>query len=154
MGKKLDVGDKMPDFGLPDEEGNIIQSKDLIKDGPAVLFFYPKDETRGCTAEACSFRDDYASFQDKGASVVGISSDSKSSHREFKSKNNLPYPLLSDKGGKVRKKFGVPGALFGLLPGRVTYIVDGKGVIRHVFSSMMQFDKHVEEALQVVEEIS
>src|SRR5690606_29106196 len=117
-----------------------------------VLFFYPKDDTPGCTREACSFRDHYEAFQDAGAEVIGISGQSVESHKNFAQKHRLTYQLLSDEGNKVRKLFGVPSDLFGLLPGRVTYIANQQGKVIYVFNSQMQVEKHVEEALNVLKE--
>jgi len=113
-----------------------------------VLFFYPKDDTPECTKEACAFRDGYEEFSKLDAEVVGISSDSVESHRSFAKKHGLPFTLLSDEGGKVRKLYGVPNTL-GLFPGRVTYVIDEQGVIRHVFSSQLGTKRHLEEALKI-----
>ncbi len=107
-----------------------------------VLYFYPKDDTRGCTAEACAFRDSYEVFTDSGADVIGISSDSPGQHAAFASKHRLPFTLLSDQGGQIRKRYGVP-AVLGLLPGRVTYVIDRQGVVRQVFNSMTNISGHV-----------
>jgi peroxiredoxin Q/BCP len=117
-----------------------------------VLYFYPKDNTSGCTAEACAFRDSHEVFTEAGAEVIGVSSDSVDKHAGFAGKHNLPFTLLSDAGGKVRKAYGVP-ATFGVLPGRVTYVIDRDGTVRHVFSSMMNIDKHVNDALGVVRQL-
>jgi thioredoxin-dependent peroxiredoxin len=110
-------------------------------------FFYPKDDTPGCTREACSFRDQYEDFLDSGAEVFGISGQSVESHKNFSKKFNLKYHLLSDEGNKIRKLFGVPTNLFGLLPGRVTYVADKTGKVIYIFNSQTQVEKHVEEAL-------
>jgi peroxiredoxin Q/BCP len=143
------VGDAAPDFDLPAADGSRVRLADLRANGPVVVFFYPKDQTPGCTAEACSFRDAYSAITDRGAQVVGISSDSAASHAAFAQKNGLPYPLATDTGGAVRKAFGVPKAL-GLLPGRVTYVIDRGGIVRLVFDSMFAPEKHVEAALQTL----
>jgi peroxiredoxin Q/BCP len=118
-----------------------------------VLFFYPKDDTPGCTKQACAFRDDYEQFGKLDAEVMGISSDSVESHRSFASKHDLPFTLLSDEGGKVRKLYGVP-TTFGIFPGRVTYVIDEEGVIRYVFSSQLGVSRHVEEALRALQSLS
>ena len=144
------VGSKAPDFSLPSQSGEMVNLKDFLGQKPVVLFFYPKDDTPGCTKEACAFRDDYAEFGKLDAEVIGISSDSVDSHRRFASKHDLPFTLLSDEGGMVRKLYGVPNT-FGLFPGRVTYVIDEEGVVRHVFSSQLGVEKHVEEALKVLE---
>jgi len=150
---KVKVGDMAPDFALPDQTGSMKSLRDFIGKKIIVLYFYPKDFSRGCTAEACAFRDSYDVFVDAGAQVIGISSQSVDSHNRFAILNELPFILLSDEGGKVRELYGVPSSL-GLLPGRVTYIIDKKGVVRHVFSSQLNATKHVEEALRIVKEIS
>ena len=123
-----------------------------MKSGAVVLYFYPKDDTPGCTVEACGFRDAYEDFKDAGAEVVGISSDSADAHKAFASKHSLPFTLVADAGGKVRKAYGVKATL-GLLPGRVTYVIDPKGVVRHVFDSQLNPTKHVREALEVIKRI-
>ena len=110
-----------------------------------VLYFYPKDETPGCTREACSFRDSYEELTNLGAEVLGVSAQSVESHKSFATHHGLPFILLSDEGNKVRKLYGVPSSL-GLLPGRVTYIIDKKGIVRHIFNSQTQTQRHVEEA--------
>jgi peroxiredoxin Q/BCP len=151
--EKVRVGDKAPDFTLPDQTGALVSLKDFVGSKIIVLYFYPKDFSRGCTAEACAFRDSYDIFVEAGAQVIGISSQSVDSHKRFAILNKLPFVLLSDEDGKVRQLYGVPSAL-GLLPGRVTYIIDKKGTVRHVFSSQLNPTKHIEEALRIVKEIS
>ena len=146
----LQVGDHIPDFALENSFGAEVQIADILAKGPAVIFFYPKDNTRGCTIEACGFRDRYTEFVEAGATVIGISSDSIKSHQRFKQQHNLPFILLSDRTKQVRKQFGVPGTFLGLIPGRVTFVVDQQGVIQHIFNSQIQAERHVEEALQVI----
>jgi peroxiredoxin Q/BCP len=143
------IGDKAPDFELTNQLGSKIRLSDLIMSRNVVLFFYPKDDSPGCTREACAFRDSYEVFKEAGAEVVGISSDSEDSHQHFADKHNLPYTLLSDKGGNVRKLYGVPKTL-GILPGRVTYIIDKQGVVCHIFNSQLNFERHIEEALSIL----
>lgn len=147
------TGDRAPDFSLPDQNGQMVILRDLIGKKIVVLYFYPADFSRGCTAEACSFRDSYEVFKEAGAEVVGVSSQSVDSHRRFAAENTLPFILLSDKDGEVRKLYGVSSTL-GLIPGRVTYIIDMNGTVRHVFSSQLNPTKHVEEALQILKEIN
>lgn len=149
-GKRIAVGDQAPDFTLPDKNGTPVRLSDLLKDSAVVLYFYPKDDTPGCTAEACSFRDQYAVFKDAGAEVVGVSSDTAESHQQFAEKHRLPFVLVSDGDGALRKRYGVP-TTFGLLPGRVTYIIGRDGIIRHIFSSQLQAEKHVVEALKTLQ---
>jgi thioredoxin-dependent peroxiredoxin len=147
---RVGVGSKVPDFTLPSQSGEMVSLKDFIGTKPVVLFFYPKDDTPGCTKQACAFRDDYEEFGKLDAEVIGISSDSVESHGRFASKHYLPFTLLSDEGGKVRKLYGVKNS-FGLFPGRVTYVIDEGGVVRHIFSSQLGVEKHVEEALQALQ---
>jgi peroxiredoxin Q/BCP len=146
----IEAGQPAPDFELPDSEGKRIRLAEFRGKKAVVLYFYPKDETPGCTAEACSFRDSYEDFQDAGAEVIGVSSDSASSHAKFAKRHKLPFTLLSDAKGEVRKKYGVPSTM-GLLPGRVTFVIDKKGVVRHVFNSQLQATRHVSEALAALE---
>lgn len=141
-------GDKAPDFTLETDGGGKVQLSKL-KGKKVVLYFYPKDDTPGCTAESCSFRDNFEAFTDVGARVIGISSDSVDSHRAFAQKHNLPFTLLADTSGDVRKRFGV-GKTLGLLPGRVTYVIDPEGIVRKVFSSQFKPKKHIDEALAVI----
>jgi peroxiredoxin Q/BCP len=146
------VGDRAPDFTLPTQKtGEYFHLYDMIGKSAIVLYFYPKDDTPGCTAEACSFRDSYEAFQEAGAEVIGISSDSEKSHQRFANKYNLPFILLSDLGGVVRKFYGVP-ATFGLLPGRVTYVIDKEGIVRHIFSSQFAPEQHIVEAIRALQE--
>jgi thioredoxin-dependent peroxiredoxin len=149
-GGRVAVGDHAPDFTLPDQSGKSVRLSDLLGEHAVVLYFYPKDETRGCTAEACSFRDSYEVFKDAGAEVVGVSSDSVESHQSFAEHHRLPFILLSDEGGAVRKLYGVPTTM-GMFPGRVTYIIDRTGTVRHIFSSQIQFERHVIEALNTLQ---
>jgi peroxiredoxin Q/BCP len=146
------VGDKAPDFTLVSQKGETVTLSDVIGNKNIVLFFYPKDKSKGCTQQACAFRDKYAVFKDLGAEVIGISSDDVASHESFADEFRLPFILLSDKKGKIRKLYKVKST-FGLIPGRVTYIIDKKGVIRHIFSSQFKPKKHIKEALKALEEI-
>lgn len=130
----------------------ILTVKTLLGKKPLVIYFYPKDNTPGCTAEACSFRDQYEDFKDLGAEVIGISSDSVSSHQQFSEQYKLPFILLSDNDKKIKTLFGVPSGLFGLLPGRVTYVTDKNGVIQMIFDSMLA-TKHIPKALQAIKKL-
>jgi peroxiredoxin Q/BCP len=152
MARSVQVGDKAPDFTLPSQAGEPVRLEDRLGERVVVLYFYPKDDTRGCTAQACAFRDSHEAFTDAGAEVIGVSSDSVSKHAAFAGKHNLPFTLLSDQGGQVRKRYGVP-AVLGLLPGRVTYVIDRQGQVRHVFNSMTNIDQHVKDALEVVRQL-
>jgi peroxiredoxin Q/BCP len=146
------VGDKAPDFTLPAGDGKNVSLSDFIGNKPVVVYFYPKDDTPGCTKESCAFRDSYEVFQEIGAEVIGISADSPDSHQKFASKYRLPFILLSDTDNKVRKLFGVPATLF-ILPGRVTYVIDKEGIVRHIFDSQLDFNAHVEEALKTLKSL-
>jgi peroxiredoxin Q/BCP len=145
----VQVGDLAPDFTLPTQNGEAFHLHDLLGKAAAVLYFYPKDETRGCINEACSFRDSYEVLKEAGAEVIGVSSDSEESHQQFASKYRLPFILLSDKKGALRKQYGVPTTL-GVLPGRVTYVIDKQGVVRHIFNDMLNTSRHVTEALNII----
>jgi peroxiredoxin Q/BCP len=142
----VQVGNRAPAFTLPNQSGTPVDLGDLLGQKPIVLYFYPKDDTPGCTAESCAFRDSYETFQEAGAEVIGISADTPTSHQQFADKYRLPFILLSDTDNRVRKLYGVPATLF-ILPGRVTYIIDQQGIIRHIFNSQLDFNAHVQEAL-------
>ena len=142
----VEEGKPAPDFELKSDSGESVRLSEL-RGKPVVLYFYPKDDTPGCTKEACAFRDQYEDFKDAGAEVIGVSSDSEEKHAKFVEKYRLPFTLVADRGGAVRKKYGVPATL-GLLPGRVTFVIDRDGTVRHVFNSQFQATQHVAEALQ------
>lgn len=145
---KVQVGDSAPDFTLPTQTGTAVSLGEFLDKTAVVLYFYPKDDTSICTAEACAFRDSYGLFQGVGAEVIGISSDSVEAHRLFAEAHRLPFPLMSDTDSTVRKHYGVPTALG--LPGRVTYVIDKSGIVRHVFFSQYTSEKHVTQALQAL----
>jgi len=148
----LKVGDTIPNFSSKDTNGNLFESKNLVGQKPVVIYFYPKDNTPGCTAQACSFRDQYQDFQDLGAEVIGISSDSEASHQKFSKQYKLPFILLSDNDKKIRNLFGVPAGLFGLIPGRVTYVADKQGIIKMIFDSVLA-TKHIPKALEAIKRL-
>jgi peroxiredoxin Q/BCP len=148
----ISVGDQAPDFSLTSAGGETVRLSDYRGKSEVVLYFYPKDDTPGCTTEACTFRDSYESFRDAGAEVIGVSSDSSDSHRGFAQKHRLPFVLLSDADGSVRKQYGVPKTL-GLIPGRTTYLIDRDGIVRYVFSSQFQPLRHVAETLEVLKRL-
>ena len=148
----LSVGDQLPAFTLTDQDGRQ-RSTDELNGRCLVLFFYPKDDTPGCTLQAYSFRDSNTKLQKLGAVVWGVSGDDAVSHRRFAARHNLPFPLLSDTGNTLRRRFGVPKAM-GLLPGRVTYICDSTGTIRQIFSNLLDGPAHVREASRVLKELS
>jgi peroxiredoxin Q/BCP len=143
----LKIGDKPPHFTAVDANGIAFDSKEIIGKKPVVIYFYPKDNTPGCTAQACGFRDAYEDFIDFGAEVIGVSSDTVSSHKKFTKQFKLPFILLSDSDKKIRNLFGVPNQLFGLLPGRVTYIINKEGTVKMIFDSVMA-TKHISIALE------
>lgn len=147
----IKVGDTAPDFNLPDQNGNMVSLQNFRGQKAVVLYFYPKDDTPGCTAESCAFRDQYEVFKEAGAEVIGVSGDSQDSHKQFATKHNLPFTLLSDQGDKVRKSYGATTA-FGFIPGRVTYVIDQNGVVQYVFDSMFNFKGHVEETLKQLQQ--
>lgn len=147
---KLQKGDALPHFILNDENHQPINISS-IKGRFLVLYFYPKDDTPGCVKEACSFRDAFADLTDAGAVVYGVSSDTPGSHARFKEKYRLPFSLLSDTSNELRKLLGVPGDLFGLLPGRVTYIFNPEGRLVNIFKSQLSPEKHVKEALKIIQ---
>ncbi|MFB0909938.1 MAG: peroxiredoxin [Flavobacterium sp.] len=149
---ELKKGDSIPNFKAKDTNGNDFDSQKLIGQKPLVIYFYPKDNTPGCTAQACSFRDQYEDFKDLGAEVIGISSDTVESHQKFMKQYKLPFILLSDHDKKIRRLFGVPSGMFGMLPGRVTYVTDRAGKIIMIFDSMMA-TKHIPKALEAVKKL-
>ncbi|KAK3213333.1 hypothetical protein Dsin_018039 [Dipteronia sinensis] len=149
---KVNKGQVPPSFTLKDQDGKTV-SLSKFKGKPVVVYFYPADETPGCTKQACAFRDSYEKFKKAGAEVVGISGDDTSSHKAFAKKYKLPYTLLSDEGNKVRKEWGVPSDLFGTLPGRQTYVLDKKGEVQLVYNNQFQPEKHIDETLKLLQSL-
>lgn len=145
----IQVGDLAPDFTLPSHDGRSVTLSHFRGQKAVVLYFYPKDDTPGCIIESCTFRDRYTDIQATGAEVIGISSDPPTSHRQFAAKHSLPFTLVSDEGNNVRNAYGVPSTL-GLLPGRVTYIIDLGGKVRHIFNSQFNPKAHVSEAIKAL----
>lgn len=150
---EVKVGSTIPAFTLPDQNGNLFDINSVMGKKNLVIYFYPKDDSPGCTAQACAFRDQFEVFSDADAVIIGISSQSVKSHKEFAEKHRLSFTLLSDEGNKIRKQFGVPTNLFGLLPGRVTYVTDKSGKVIYTFNSQLQAEKHVDEALRILKEV-
>jgi peroxiredoxin Q/BCP len=148
---ELKVGDTAPDFSLMDERGLPVSLKDYLGKSAVVLYFYPKDFTAGCTAEACSFRDNYKLLRDKGVVVIGVSLDSVESHSKFSEKYNLPFAILSDRNKEVAKAYGVLG-LGGFLTKRVTFIINKNGKITHIFPKV-DVRHHSDEVLKALEEL-
>ena len=149
--KKIEIGSKIPEFSLPDQNGNVININDYIGKKNLVIYFYPKDDTPGCTKEACYFRDQYEIFNQADAMIIGISSQSVESHKKFAEKYHLSFTLLSDESSVVRKMFGAIS--LGLIPGRVTYVVDKKGIVKYIFDSQTEPTKHVDEALRILKDM-
>ena len=146
---KLKKGDKIPSFSLPNQNGDLFNIDDILGKKSMVIYFYPKNETRVCTAQACSFRDAYQDFQDMDCEVIGISSDDVDSHVSFAKHHHLPFVLLSDGNKKVRKLFGVANDML-VIPGRTTYVIDKSGIIIHIFSDQLSAGKHIKESLQAL----
>lgn len=149
----LKPGSKVPIFQLPDQHGRMFDIASVLGKKKLVIYFYPRDFTSGCTAEACSFRDEYEVFRSHDTEVIGINSEGSSRHRSFTESYGLNFILLSDKDKKVEKLFGVKRIYLGFLTGRVSFVVDKDGVVRHVFNSTRQAVRHVEEALQVIKSL-
>jgi len=149
MKNDIKSGDKAPLFTLPDSEGRSVSLSDFIGKQNLVVYFYPKDESYGCTKEACSFRDSYDAFKEVGAEVIGISSDNEASHASFAARHRLPFILLSDQDGKVAELYGVRRSL-GIFPGRVTFVIDKEGIVRLNYSSQINFQKHIDEAVELI----
>lgn len=153
----LQVGDKAPDFTLPTDGGGKISLKDL-RGKTVILYFYPKDDTSGCTAEACAFRDSLPDFSKAKATVLGVSKDSVVSHDKFKAKYGLTFPLLSDADGKVTEAYGtwVEKSMYGrkyMGVERATFLIDGKGVIRGIWRKV-KVPGHADEVLQAAEALA
>ena len=150
---KIEIGSNVPGFTLPDQNGNLFDINTVLGKKNLVIYFYPKDDTPGCTKEACYFRDQFEVFKEENATIIGISGQSVKSHKEFETKYKLNYTLLSDEGNEIRKLFGVPTNFLGLLPGRVTYVINKKGKVVYLFNSQSQATKHVDEALRILKEL-
>ena len=148
--KELKIGDTIPDIVLKDQNGEMFDLKSETKSKNVVLYFYPKDNTKGCTAQACSFRDQITEFNNIDAVIIGISGQSVQSHKKFAEDYNLPFTLLSDEGNKIREKLGVPSGLMGLLPGRVTYVIDKKGKVVDIINSQINIKAHINESLKIL----
>ncbi len=150
---RIDKGSKVPVFALSDQNGQMFDLQQVIGKKNLVIYFYPKDDSPGCTREACYFRDQFEAFGQADALIIGISGQSVESHRKFAEKHGLSFTLLSDTGNKIRRLFGVPTNFFGTLPGRVTYVVDKTGTVVYMFDSQSQATRHVDEALRILKEL-
>jgi len=151
--KKVEIGSNIPAFTLKDQNGNAFDISSVAGVKNLVIYFYPKDDSPDCTKEACYFRDLFEVFNEADALIIGISSQSVESHKKFAEKYRLTYTLLSDEGNKIRNLFGVPTSFFGLLPGRVTYIVDKEGKVLYIFDSQINATQHVDEALRILKTV-
>jgi len=149
---EIKIGDTIPEFALQDQNGNLFNINSVLGKKNLVIYFYPKDDSHGCTAQACSFQDQFEVFKEADAVIIGISGQSVQSHKEFAIKHRLTFTLLSDEGNKIRKQFGVPTNLLGLIPGRVTYVADKSGKVTYIFNSQTQATKHVDEALRILKQ--
>ncbi len=150
---KVKVGDEAPEFSLPAQDGRMVSLKEYKGVKNVVLYFYPKDFTMGCSAEARSFGENYDEIAKMGAEVIGVSSDTPESHQKFATECNARFLMLSDSDGNVRKAYGATGTL-GFVPGRVTFVIDKQGVVRHVFSSQVRPKQHVDEAMNALKSLA
>lgn len=150
----IQVGDKIPSFTLLNQNNQEVDINSFVRTKNIVIYFYPKDNTPGCTKEACSFRDAMQNLNDLDCEIIGISADSVSSHKAFATQYNLKYNLLSDTNNQIRKLFGVPRNLFGIIPGRVSYICDKEGIVLHIVNSQMNPEKHIQETLETLQAIT
>ena len=141
-------GQRAPDFERPDQEGRAVRLS-AFRGKVVVLYFYPRSDTPACTAESCAFRDVYADLAGSGCEVIGVSHDPASVQQAFAARHRLPFRLISDSSGELRRLYGVPKTL-GLLPGRVTYIIDRKGIVQKVVNTQFRPLKHVHDALELV----
>lgn len=148
--QSIKVGDAIPHFSLPDQDGKIFDIISVLGKKKLVIFFYPQDGSLNCTREACYFRDMWEAFEETDAVIIGISAQSVESHKNFADSNKLNYTILSDENNTVRKLFGVPSSAFGLIPGRVTYVADKKGIVVFIIDSQTDTQRHVDEALKIV----
>jgi peroxiredoxin Q/BCP len=144
----LNIGTLAPDFARRDHQDRSLSLVEL-RGKPVVLFFYPKDNTPICTREVCHFRDANSDFTQAGATIIGVSADSDASHQAFAARHNLPFHLLSDCDGTLRRAYKIPHN-FGLLPGRITYLIDAAGIISMAICAYFSAGRHVEEALKAL----
>jgi thioredoxin-dependent peroxiredoxin len=144
---EVTAGDEAPDFALSSQSGEEVRLSDFIGKKNVVLYFYPKDFTSGCTAEARAFRDSYQVFFDSDTEVIGVSSDTVETHHRFAEHCGLPFNILSDTSKRVMDQYGIPGGIFS---GRMTFVIDKEGIVKYVFSSRLQPTRHVREALEAL----
>ena len=149
----IHAGDRAPEFTVTAADGREVSLAKFRGKHTVVIFFYPRDNTSICTQEACAFRDAFEDFVQAGAVVIGVSSDSNETHQSFAAARHLPYLMIADVDGALRRMFGVPNSLL-ILPGRVTYVIDRDGIVRHVFNALLQGKQHTQEALRIVRELN
>ncbi len=149
MTRNLNVGDPAPDFTRPSSAGETIRLSQFRGKSAVVLYFYPRDNTSVCTAQACLFRDHYETVRAAGAEVIGVSANTLESHQKFADRHHLPFPLISDADGSLRALYGVSATMW-VIPRRVTFLIDRDGIIQHVCSSLFQAAPHVDETLRVL----
>lgn len=143
----IKIGDRFPSFTLEDHNSNTFDINSFLGKTNLIVYFYPKNETYNCTKQACNFRDDFSAFRDLDCEIIGVSNDSPKSHLSFKNNHNLPFTLLSDKNGKIQKKLELPRNIFGLIPGRITFVINKKGIVIKIIDSAINMRKHIEDAL-------
>lgn len=149
MSAPLEPGQPAPDFTLPTNGGGQVRLSDFFGKKTVVLYFYPEDDTLGCTIESCTFRDVHQDFADAGAEVIGVSRDNVASHDHFRAKYQLPFTLASDPDGAVQRAYGAARAPLALR-GRITFVIDRQGIIRDIYSSAFRVKEHVRRALELV----
>jgi peroxiredoxin Q/BCP len=149
----MKVGDAFPKIKLTNQYGKLIDFENIVGNMRMVFFFYPKDFTPGCTKEACGFRDNYDAFEKLNCKVFGVSSDSEKRHLLFAKKFNLNFDLITDNANQLAILFEVKRNLFGLIPGRVTFIFDERGVCKGSFNSMRDAEGHIKYALNCLKEL-
>ncbi len=143
----IKIGDRFPSFTLKDHNSNTFDINSFLGKNNLIVYFYPKNETYNCTKQACNFRDDFSTFKDLDCEIIGVSNDSPKSHLSFKNNHNLPFTLLSDRNGEIQKKLELPRNIFGLIPGRITFVIDNKGIVIKIIDSAINMRKHIEDAL-------
>jgi peroxiredoxin Q/BCP len=149
----MEKGEKCPLFSLQNQDNKTINIADFIGKQNLVIYFYPKDNTKVCTAEACEFRDRMNDFAKLDSVVFGISSDSVSSHKKFADENKITFDILADTDKSVRKLFGIKANLFGLVPGRETFVIDKNGIIQGVFNSLTKSKAHIDFAREILKDL-
>lgn len=142
----LSIGEIAPEFKAVDQNGQEVRLADFLGKKNVVLFFYPKDETPGCTAEVCSFRDHYEQFSNLDTVIIGVNQASVATHKSFAERHALNFSILHDEGNAIRKAYRVPNTLF-ILPGRVTYVIDKQGKIAAAINDMFNAERHIKETL-------